>query len=180
MDDRINIRLGRLMEKHGYTNQRMADETGIPIGTVSGIRSGSTQNPSFEAVAAMLIAMGESIDVFAGFASKPLKIEEEQLDADEYTETEKRAIMRWAGSEIARTYQALISALEARIAEKDTRINDKSTMLVDAQSKALEELHLERKRARQATWISYAALGLFVVLFFVDFLMPTRGWIIRQ
>lgn len=60
------LRIGALMEQHNMTNQAMADKTGIPIGTISGIRSGKIQNPGFDNVCALLAAMGESIDVFYG------------------------------------------------------------------------------------------------------------------
>lgn len=58
----LYLRIGALMEKHALTNQSMANLSGIPIGTISGIRSGKIQNPSFENVCAMLRAMGESAD----------------------------------------------------------------------------------------------------------------------
>lgn len=66
----IYLRIGALMEKHNMTNQSMADKTGIPIGTISGIRSGKIQNPGFENVCALLSAMDESIDVFYGLPSQ--------------------------------------------------------------------------------------------------------------
>lgn len=31
----LYIQIGALMEKHGYTNQSMADVSGVPVGTVS-------------------------------------------------------------------------------------------------------------------------------------------------
>ena len=37
----------------------------------------------------------------------------------------------------------------------------------------------ERRRARIACVVSYAALGLFAILFFLDFLIPSIGWIQR-
>ena len=45
--------------------------------------------------------------------------------------------------------------------------------------RALEEMAYERKRAHMASIISYISLGLFVLLFFLDFLLPTMGWIRR-
>lgn len=56
----LHIRIGQLMEKHGYTNQSLADASGVPIGTISGIRSGKIRSPSYNAICAMLSAMGES------------------------------------------------------------------------------------------------------------------------
>lgn len=62
----VYLQIGALMEKHGLTNQAMTNLTGIPLGTVSGIRSGKIQNPSFDNVCAMMKAMDESIDALVG------------------------------------------------------------------------------------------------------------------
>ena len=56
----LHIRMGQLMEQHGFTNQSMADASGVPVGTVSGIRSGKIRSPGYDAICAMLSAMGES------------------------------------------------------------------------------------------------------------------------
>lgn len=165
----LYLKIGALMEKHGFTNQSMADASGVPVGTVSGIRSGKISNPGFESVCAIMAAMSESVDVLVGIVPTAVPVDEERLDADGYTETERRAIIRWAGSEIARSYQAVVAALEARLNEKNERISHRTDLL-----------ERERRRAHQATVISYLSLGLFVLLFFIDFLMPSRGWIIRQ
>lgn len=58
----LYLKIGALMEKHGFTNQSMADLSGIPIGTVSGIRSGKIQNPSFETICTMMQTMGVPLD----------------------------------------------------------------------------------------------------------------------
>lgn len=55
----LHIRMGQLMEQHGFTNQSMADASGVPVGTVSGIRSGKIRSPGYDAICAMLSAMGE-------------------------------------------------------------------------------------------------------------------------
>lgn len=62
----LYIRLGQLMEKHGFTNQSLADASGVPIGTISGIRSGNVRNPGYSAICAMLTAMGEPVSALSG------------------------------------------------------------------------------------------------------------------
>ena len=63
-------------------------------------------------------------------------------------------------------------------------------MVENEHSRALEEIAVERKRsaeeikrarkrAHTAIVISYIVLGMFVLLFFMDFFIPTRGWIQR-
>lgn len=61
----LYLRIGSLMEKHGFTNQSLADASGVPVGTVSGIRSGKIRSPGYETVCAMLSAMGESTGALA-------------------------------------------------------------------------------------------------------------------
>lgn len=182
----LHIQIGVLMEKHGYTNQSMADASGVPVGTVSGIRSGKIQSPSFDAIVAMMRAMGESVDALVGIAPSTPPVDPEKLTEDGYTESEIRAILRWAGSEISRTYQAIVAEKDARIAERDARLSEKddrlshrTALLAEDQRRADAEIQRERHRAHVASIISYAALTLFVILFFMDFLMPSRGWIVR-
>lgn len=173
------LQIGALMEKHGLTNQVMADMTGIPIGTVSGIRSGKIQNPSFDSVCAMMKAMGESIDALVGIVPPVVEVNEEKLTEDGYTESEIKAILRWAGSEIARNYQAIVASLEARIAEKDERISHRSGLVEVEQMRAQQEIGYERLRSRISMIVSYVSLGILAGLFIVDFLLPTVGWIRR-
>lgn len=173
------LQIGSLMEKHGFTNQSLADASGVPKGTISGIRSGQIQNPGFDAVCAMMKAMGESVDALIGLTPPPMPVDEEKLTADGYTESEKKVILRWAGSEIARRYQAVVASLEARLSEKDVRLAKYSDMIAAEQRRAQEMIHYERRRARTSTAISYIALGLWGCLFIVDWLMPDHGWILR-
>lgn len=176
----IYIQIGALMEKHGYTNQSMSNASGVPIGTVSGIRSGQITNPGFEPICAMMRVMGESVDAMMDIVPvSTAPVDEKKLTEDGYTETEIRAIMRWARSEISRTYKAIVAGLEARLSEKDERLTHRDALIVEEHKRAAEEIMHERKRAHVASVISYAALGLFVLLFFIDFLFPTMGWIRR-
>lgn len=162
----LYIRLGALMEQHGFTNQSMADASGVPLGTVSGIRSGKIANPSFEAVTAMLRAMGESLDAFVG-VSPPAQTEADPLSAPHSTEADKRAILCWAGSEISRAYQLALSNLEATIAEQDRRLEDKDA-----------ELAAIRKRAKSARLKADILSAIFVLLFLTDLFIRARGWIV--
>lgn len=57
-------RLNELRVKHKMTHQQLADESGVPIGTVKSILSGQTQNAGFSTVCALLEAMHEPITQF--------------------------------------------------------------------------------------------------------------------
>lgn len=175
---RISAYLNRLKNESGYTQQQLSEISGIPLGTVPkyfGDMDDDTAN--FEIVRKLVMAMNGSLDELAGIAPKQLIINEEKLTDDGYTETEIKAILRWAGNEIARNYQAIVAGLEARLSEKDTRITDRASLMEQEHQRAQEEIMHERKRAMTATVISYVVLGLFVILFLCDFLLPTVGWI---
>jgi transcriptional regulator with XRE-family HTH domain len=62
----IHNQLKLLKEKRKLTNQQLADVSGVPIGTVNRILSGQTDNPSFQAVCDMVMAMDGSLDELVG------------------------------------------------------------------------------------------------------------------
>lgn len=180
-----------LKESGDYTQQKLSDSTGIPMGTLSRYFSGmEDESASFENVRKLVMAMGGSLDELAGIQPKPIEVSPEKLTEDGFTESEIKVILRWAGSQIAHSYQAVIAGLEARLSEKDERLSHRSSLLEDEHQRALqeiaaerkraaEEIQHERKRAQTASIISYASLALFVCLFIIDFLIPTMGWIQR-
>lgn len=57
-------KLRQLKEQSNLTNQQIADLSSVPIGTVTRILSGQTDNPSFETISNLVIAMGGSLDDF--------------------------------------------------------------------------------------------------------------------
>ena len=69
--------------------------------------------------------------------------------------------------------------LEARLGEKDERISAQWRLAEKERERAEAEIAYERRRARAAIIISYVALGLFVLFFLLDFLLPSMGWIRR-
>ena len=201
-ENRITPYLRKLKEKTGYKQQQLADKTGISIGTMSRYFAGiDDESASYEIVRKLVVCMGGSLDELAGIAPPEVAVGEEKLTADGYTEAEIKAILRWAGSEISRTYKAIVAGLEARLNEKDERLTHRDALVEEERKRAMEEIEQERKRAMEeaarerkraleemayerkrahmASIISYISLGLFVLLFFLDFLLPTMGWIRR-
>lgn len=152
MNDPLYIQLGRLIEKHGHTNQSLANLTGIPIGTISGIRSGQNQSPSLEAICAIMKALGESVDVLVGIVPPLPQINTEQLNSNT--------------AEIIRTYQIAIAGYEGQLEEKDKRSKDLEKILEDT-----------IKRANRMEAIAIGVLIAFAMLFLVDLCIRTRGWI---
>lgn len=74
----INIELKRLKDKRKLTNQQLSDLSGVPIGTVNRIMAGQTDNPSFQTVCDMVMAMGGSLDELVGIKSEEQPDEKKQ------------------------------------------------------------------------------------------------------
>lgn len=180
MSQKVCEYLRWLKESGDFTQQQLSDLTGVPMGTIPKYFTNmDDESASFETVRKLVMAMGGSLDELAGIAPKPIEISEEKLTEDGFTESEIKVILRWAGSQIVHSYQALVAGLEARLSEKDERLTHRNALLEDEHRRAQDEIMRERKRAHVASVISYVTLGLFVLLFFMDFLMPTMGWIQR-
>lgn len=62
-------KLKELKDKRGLTNQDIADLSRVPLSTVNRILSGQTDNPYFENVADIVIALNGSLDELVGIRS---------------------------------------------------------------------------------------------------------------
>ena len=117
----LYLKIGKLMEKHGFTNQGLADASGVPVGTISGIRSGNIRSPGYDAIGAMLSAMGESASALT---------EAEVVPEAEPPPNEHQTIMRQAvqiaslsatldaHNESAERYAGRCAKLEAELARE--------------------------------------------------------------
>ncbi len=180
MTHKISRYLQDLKDRTGFTQQQLSDLTGIPSGTIPKYFSSMDDDAAnFETVRKLVTAMGGSLDELAGIAPPKPAVDEEKLTEDGFTESEIKAILRWAGSEISRTYQLVVTGLEERLNERSNSISHRDSLVEEEKKRAQETIREERKRAKMATIVSYITLGLFVVLFFMDFLMPAFGWIRR-
>lgn len=188
---RISQYLNELKARTGYTQQQLSEITGIPIGTVPRYFADmDDDSANFEIVRKLVVAMNGSLDELAGIAPPPVEVDEEKLTEDGYTESEIKAILRWAGSEISRSYQAVVASLEARIAEKDERLSHRTGLVEEEHQRAKEDIAAERQRAMMEIQherkrsliclvVAFVALGTLAGLFIIDFLLPTVGWIQR-
>ena len=90
----LATQLKLLKEKRKLTTQQLSDLSGVPVGTINRILSGQTDNPSFQTVCDLVMAMDGSLDELVG-------IQEETPPA------EKKA---QASQEILRLYEEMISS----------------------------------------------------------------------
>lgn len=147
----IHIRIGQLMEKHGYTNQSLADASGVPIGTISGIRSGKIRSPSYSAICAMLTAMGEPVSALSDSADSVADgAEDVPLPDNGFTEQQQTIMEK--SCQIA-TLSAKLDALDES-AERNA----------DRYSKLEAQLQAERKRNIRLQYAFIIVCVLIVVL----------------
>ena len=62
----ISNQLKLLKERRKLTNQQLSDLSGVPIGTINRIMAGQTDNPSFQTVCDIVMAMDGSLDELVG------------------------------------------------------------------------------------------------------------------
>ena len=71
----ILSKLVELRDAKGWTNQRLADESGVPLSTVIRICNGQTDNPTILQVEKLANALGCSIDEITGIKQVEQKFE---------------------------------------------------------------------------------------------------------
>ena len=148
---RISAYLNALKDKNNLTQRQLADMTGIPVGTLPRYFGALDDDAAnFEVVSKLVVAMHGSLDELPGI---PLR----QAEHDESA------------------YKAVVAGLEARLDEKNDRIRHRAELLDDEQQRS----ERETRRANRATLIACIIGALFVLLVFIDALLPTRGWILR-
>ena len=62
----LATQLKLLKEKRKLTTQQLSDLSGVPVGTINRILSGQTDNPSFQTVCDLVMAMDGSLDELVG------------------------------------------------------------------------------------------------------------------
>ena len=62
--------LKALKLKKNLTNQELSDLSGVPVGTINRIMANQTDNPSFQTVCDIVIALDGSLDGLAGIRPK--------------------------------------------------------------------------------------------------------------
>lgn len=66
----ITEKLVELKEKSSLTNQQISELSGVPTSTITRILSGQTDNPSFQTINDIVVAMGGSLDEITGNSSQ--------------------------------------------------------------------------------------------------------------
>lgn len=97
-------KLRELKKEKGLTNEDIAELADVPENTVAKIMSGTTQDPRFESVARIIIALGGSVDQILGLAKE---------DPDPIPSRVENVVSNYAD---------LLKEKDIRLAEKDKTI----------------------------------------------------------
>ena len=97
MEQKVTSYLRQMKEATGCTQQQIADESGVPIGTVGKYLAGiADEAAGYDAVRRLVVCLGGSLDELAGLNTDAQKAE----------------------GDAGQAYKAVIAGLEARLDEK--------------------------------------------------------------
>lgn len=121
--------------RSGMTNQQVADKSGVPIGTVNRVMADQVQNPNFETISAIVMALGGSIDEIVGHAptippaENAAELEKlsqaEQIVPQEQLQR-KESPTDYLSSDLVRGYEMLLDERLKVIAAKNQLIEEKN------------------------------------------------------
>lgn len=140
--------LKELKERTKLTSAEIATLSNIPMATISRVFNGSTDNPTFETISKIVIAMGGSIDEMIG-----IKI------SDEVPMTPQVDHTITAYADLLNEKDKLINAKDARIAELGETVS------------VLRETIKNERRERRHTLRIFAGFMAGVFVFLLTFVL---------
>ena len=146
--------LNALKNKGNFTYENISNLSGISDATIRNIFSGKTEDPRFETVAAIVNAMGGSLDAI-------------------YTASKKEDVEANAVIAIKEAYEERIALVkeqyEHRLNEKDKHYE---RLLLEAE-KHIETIKLDKRWFRIGFVVS---IFIFAMLCIAELLNPNLGW----
>lgn len=146
--------LNALKDKGNFTFESISNLSGVPEATVKNVFTGKTEDPRFETVSSIVIAMGGSLDAI-------------------YAATKKEDVEANAVITIKETYLQRIADLkehyEHRLLEKDKHYE---RLLFEAE-KHIETIKLDKRWFRIGFVVS---IFIFAMLCVAELLNPNLGW----
>lgn len=121
--------------RSGMTNQQVADKSGVPIGTVNRVMADQVQNPNFETISAIVMALGGSIDEVVGHTPTIVSLgnaaEAEQSSQPEQVVPQEQLQQKespadYVPSDLVRGYEMLLEERLKVIAAKNQIIEEKN------------------------------------------------------
>lgn len=146
--------LNALKTKGNFTIETISNLSGVPESTVKNIFSGKTEDPRFETVSSIVVAMGGSLDAI-------------------YTAAKKEDVEANAVITIKETYEQRLADIkehyEHRLNEKDKHYE---RLLLEAE-KHIETIKLDKRWFRIGFVVS---IFIFALLCVAELLNPNLGW----
>lgn len=146
--------LNTLKNKGNFTIETIAKLSGVPEPTVKNIFSGKTEDPRFETVSSIVVAMGGSLDAI-------------------YTAAKKDDVEANAVITIKESYEQRIADIkehyEHRLIEKDKHYE---RLLLEAE-KHIDTIKLDKRWFRIGFVVS---IFIFAMLCIAELLNPNLGW----
>lgn len=155
--------LNTLKNKGDFTYESISKMSGVPEATVKNIFSGKTEDPRFETVSAIVIAMGGSLDEMLTPHKSKDEFKENSVNAikdiyefqlDSMREHYKREI-----TELKNNY-------EHRLADKREIIESEKERTKSAEKSSLHK-----------TIIIGFLVAIYITLFIMELMHPEHGWL---
>ena len=121
--------------RSGMTNQQVADKSGVPIGTVNRVMADQVQNPNFETISAIVMALGGSIDEVVGHTptvaapvetAEPEKSSQPSQAVAQERPQQKESTPDHVSSDLVRGYEMLLKERLKVIAAKNQLLEEKN------------------------------------------------------
>ena len=159
--------LNTLKDKGRFTFEAISNLSGVPEATVKNIFSGKTEDPRFETVSSIVIAMGGSLDeMYNPGKSK-----------DELKETSISAIKEMYEHQIEtmkETNELHINNIRAHYEQHRDDVKANYEMRLADKREIIETIKKELRSAKIFAWICVSILVSILVL---EVMNPTLGWI---
>lgn len=146
--------LNTLKNKGNFTIETVSNLSGVPESTVKNIFTGKTEDPRFETVAAIVLAMGGSLDAIYSAAKK------EDIEANAVITIKESYEHRIA--DIREHYEHRLREQKERYEERIEEINEH-----------IETIKLDKRWFRIACVVSVL---IFAMLCVAELLNPNLGW----
>ena len=137
-------KIRELKKEKGLSNEEISEIADVPETTVSKIMSGATQDPRFESVAKIIIALGGSVDQILGIAPENPEPVPTRVDS------------------VVSNYIDILKAKDDLIAEKEKRIEVQDKR-INSLDKAVHNLRKEKSRIL----FFFAGFMLLVLVFLI-------------
>ena len=166
--------LNTLKTKGNFTYESISNLSGVPKETVKNIFSGKTEDPRFETVSALVMAMGGSLDEML----TPSK------NKDEFKETSVIAVKELYEYQMAATKETSethINNIRNHYEQHHNDLKENYEKRLSDKRELIELCQMQNKSLECANRIKNIIIsvlvGIFILLFILELMHPDHGWL---